>query len=69
MSHGINLVESGYDDDFWVRYEEEKKKLKGERKPEKEESLKSLLFYLKQKLFYVLSLKPRHKKLPQRHRQ
>jgi hypothetical protein len=46
-NYGINLVDSGYDDDFWVRYEEERKKLKEQRKAEreKEDDLKSLLLF------------------------
>ena len=46
-NYGINLVDSGYEDDFWVRFEEEKKKLKIGQKAEreKEDDIKSLLLY------------------------
>jgi hypothetical protein len=46
-NYGINLVDSGYDDNFWVRYEEEKKKLKEQNKAEreKEDDLKSLILF------------------------
>ena len=42
--YGISTVESGYDDNFWAKYEEEKKKLKEESKPRKEKE--EDLFYL-----------------------
>ena len=35
--YGISTVESGYDDNFWAKYEEEKKKLKEESKPRQEQ--------------------------------
>ena len=45
--YGITTLESGYDDEFWTRYEEERKKLREDRKPqrEKQEDLKSLLLF------------------------
>lgn len=45
--YGINVVDAGYEDDFWARYEEEKKKLKQKFKADrdKEEDLKSLLLF------------------------